>query len=137
MSENGKILPNIDPDSREFWAGTWSGQLLVQHCPACNRHQFYPRPLCTRCLSPVETVPASGRGTVYTFSVLYRAITPAWDGDVPYVVALIDLEEGVRMMANVVGCSPDSVSIGMPVEAAFAEAGPEVTLVQFRPSPHA
>lgn len=134
MSTYEKILPNIDPDTRRFWEAARENRLLLQYCRACSRYQFYPRPWCTRCLGEVEEVAASGKGTVYSFSVIHRAPTPAWQNDVPYVVALVELAEGVRLMANIVDCRPEDVAIGMPVEVTFQPVTPEVTLPQFRPA---
>jgi hypothetical protein len=82
----------------------------------------------------VQWIKATGRGTIYTFSVVNQNPQRGFRDSLPYVVAFIDLEEGVKMFANIVDCKPEEVKIGMPVEAVFAEVTPEVTLVNFRPA---
>lgn len=110
------------------------GKLLIQRCSACGEHQFYPRVLCTHCgAGTPEWVEASGRGRVHTFSVVHRNGMPGWRDEVPYVVAVIELEEGPRIMTNVVDCDPGDVSVEMPVEVTFVEQG-EQTLPKFRPA---
>lgn len=121
-------------ETEPYWEAAKRRQLLIQRCDACGRHQFYPRFLCTHCGSTqVSWVPAAGRGQVYSFMVNHRPAGPGFRGMVPYVVALIDLEEGARMMANVVECPPDAVHIGMPVEVVFEQIGEGFVLPQFRP----
>lgn len=115
-----------------FFEAAKEGRLVIQRCTSCGEHQFYPRKLCTKCGAPkVEWVDASGRGTVHTFTVIHRGI-PGWVDDGPYVAAVIDLEEGVRMTSNVVECSPEEVSIGMAVEATFVDEG-ALVVPRFRP----
>lgn len=134
MSEVGRPLPRITNETRDFWAGCKRHELLVQHCRTCGHRQHYPRALCTACLSfEVEMRPASGRGEVHSFSVIRRAPSPAFAGKVPYVVALVDLVEGVRLFSTVSGCAPEQVRIGMPVEVFFEDVSDEVSLPCFRP----
>lgn len=113
-----KPRPVPTPDTAPFWAAVQRQELLVQRCTACGRHQFYPRSLCQRCWSvALEWVPSAGTGRIYSFTVVYRPPSPAFQP--PYVVAVAELTEGVRMMANVVRCEPAAVHIDMPVRVVF------------------
>jgi uncharacterized OB-fold protein len=110
------------------------GRLLLQRCAACRRFVHYPRLACPHCRGlALDWVEASGRGTVYAFSVVRQPPSEQWSGRVPYVLALIALEEGPRMMANVVGCAVDDVRCDLPVTVVFEERDGRV-LPQFRPS---
>ncbi len=113
----GRPVPDPDGVSAEYWAAVLDGQLLFQECPVCAHRQFYPRTWCTRCGAMPEWLPASGRGTVYTYTVVRQNGAPPFASLVPYVVAMIDLEEGPRLMGNVIDCDPDDVTIGMAVTA--------------------
>jgi uncharacterized OB-fold protein len=98
--------------------------LIYQHCPACDRIQFYPRACCTLCGgSSPEWRKSSGLGTIYTFTVNFRAPSPAFAPEIPYVIALVDLDEGFRMMLNVLGCNPETVRIGQRVRIIYEARG--------------
>lgn len=127
------VLYTIDSDTRPFWEATKRSELLLQYCPQCNAYQFYPRVVCKNCLSDVEWVASSGRGTVYSFSVVHKAFNPEFKDKVPYIVALITLDEGPRMMTNLIGVPIEDVKIGMPVEVDFSKSFGEYNLVQFIP----
>ena len=130
-----KPLPIPDQESREFWAALKARQLTLQRCRDCRHFRFYPRAVCPHCLSgEFEWVPASGKGTLYSFTVCYRPAGEAFAGDVPYIVALIELAEGVRVMSNLVQCPPERARVGMPVEVVFEDASEEITLYKFRPA---
>jgi uncharacterized OB-fold protein len=130
-----KPLPRIDEESRGYWEALARHELYLQRCRACGTFRFYPRALCPSCLSDAtEWVRASGRGTVYSFTVTYQNQAPGFREEVPYVLAIVELAEGVRLMTNVVGSSPDAVRIGMPVEVVFEDVTPEITLPKFRPA---
>lgn len=126
----GRPLPAPDDLSAEFWRAARSGELRYQQCPACGHRQFYPRLLCTECGATPEWKAASGRGTVHTFTVVRKNLAPPFDRLTPYVVAVVELEEGPRMMGNVTHCDPDEVRIGMAV-AAYAVAVDEGIGVPF------
>jgi uncharacterized protein len=127
-------LPTPDQETQPFWDATQQGELLLQQCAACEHAYFYPRPFCPRCWSEdVSWLPASGRGSVYTWSVVHRNDLPPFPGRVPYVAAIVELEEGPRMMTNVVGCDLDALRVGMPVEVTFEEETDDITLPRFRP----
>src|SRR4029434_2452257 len=96
---------------------------------------FYPRAVCTVCLSSeVEWERASGRGTVYSFTVTHQNQAPGFRDELPYVLAIVELDAGPRVMTNVVECSPDTVRIGLPVEVVYDDVTPEITLAKFRPT---
>jgi len=125
-------LPLPDQDTEVFWGGAKNGKLMIQRCAACERTQFYPRFFCTACAGDVEWIEASGRGSVYTHTIVRQNATPPFDTLVPYVLAMIDLEEGVRMMGNVVGVPVDDVGIGMAVEVDFVRETDEIWLPMWR-----
>ena len=116
--------PVINADSAPYWAGAREGRLLLQRCGDCGTLRFFPRLLCTECGSDrVEWTQVSGRGTVHSFTVVHRAAFPEFQAIVPYVVALIDLEEGPRMMTNIVGDDALDVEIGDAVTVVFKDRG--------------
>jgi len=130
-----KPLPAIDVESAPFWRAARERRLAIMHCRLCDRHFFYPRELCPHCHSSVvEWTNASGRGTIYTFTIARRPAGPAFKPDVPYVVALVELEEGPRLMTNIVTADVESVRIGQKVTAVFEDVTEEVTLVKFAPA---
>lgn len=130
-----KPLPRIDADIRPFWEGCKRHELLLQRCLDCGRYIWYPRQFCGHCLSEkTEWVPASGKGTVYTFTVIRQTRARGFRDEVPYVVAYVQLDEGVIMMSNVVNIAPEKVHIGMPVRVTFDDVTEEVTLPKFRPA---
>ena len=119
-------LPVADVETQPFWDAAREGRLLIKRCNGCSRAFFYPRAACPRCWSTdTSWIDASGRGTVYTFTVIHQNDVPPFKDRVPYTVAIIDLEEGVRMTANVEG----DVACGMGVSVAFREeSADEATL---------
>jgi hypothetical protein len=130
-----KPLPRIDEESKGFWEACRRHELYMQRCRACGSCRYYPRALCPACLSDdTEWVRSSGRGTVYTFTVTHQNQAPGFRDELPYVLAYVGLEEGVRLLTNVVGCPPDDVRIGMRVEVVFDDVTAEVTLPKFRPA---
>jgi uncharacterized OB-fold protein len=130
----GRHLPRPTPETATFWDGCRERALMIQRCSACGHHQFYPRIICTECMSDqLEWVQAAGRGTVTSFSVARRPVSEAYAPDVPYVIALIKLDEGPTMMSNVIDCDPERVRIGMPVEVIFEDWTEEITMPKFRP----
>ncbi len=109
--------------SQPFWDGAAQGKFLLQYCPESGQYQFYPRPLSVQTgKRNLEWREVSGRGTVYSHTVTYRSPIAA-KGIQPYIVVLVDLAEGVRVMSNLVGCAPDAVKIGMAVKLAWVKAG--------------
>jgi uncharacterized OB-fold protein len=131
-----KPLPRIDEESKGFWEACQRHELYLQRCRACRVLRYYPRALCPRCLSTdVEWVLSSGRGDVYTFTVCYQNQAAGFREALPYVLAYVELDEGVRMLTNIVDCPPETVRVGMRVQVTFADVTPEVTLPMFAPVP--
>jgi len=119
--------------SSPFWDGCARSELLLQRCSACGALRHPPSSVCPHCLSAQnEWVPASGRGTIYTFAVVRQALSKAWEDKVPYTVAVIELEEGLHFLTELVEIDPDAVTIGLPVEVTFVWRD-GVTLPLFRP----
>jgi uncharacterized OB-fold protein len=130
-----KPLPRVDEESRGCWEALARHELYFQRCRDCGLRRFYPRALCPACLSSAtDWVRASGRGTVYSFTVTHQNQAPGFREELPYVLALVELEEGPRVMTNIVGCPPERVCIGLPVEVVFEDVTPEITLPKFRPA---
>ena len=129
-----KFFMGAPEGSDAFFDAARENRLLIQRCTDCGEHQFYPRQICIHCGAPdVDWVDASGRGTVHTFTVIHQQGMPGWREELPFVAAVIDLEEGPRMTSNVVGCAPSDVSVGMPVEVTFVDEG-QYVLPRFRPA---
>jgi len=129
-----KPLPAPDADTAAFWAGMREGRLLLQHCLACGHVQYYQQGICRVCGSDrLEHRAASGRGVVYSYSVVHRAPGPAFKADTPYAVLLVELGEGPRMVSSLVDSDPAAVTIGMAVELVFDAVTDQVTLPRFRP----
>ena len=126
-----RILPSPTPLSEPYWQGCRDGVLRLQHCSGCGRYQFYPRNLCSHC-SGRELVwrDASGRGRVATFTMVRRGVSPAYEA--PYIVALIDLAEGPRMMSWLVDTGSEDVVIGAPVTVDFEAWSDDVSMPVFR-----
>jgi uncharacterized OB-fold protein len=129
-----KPLPRIDEESKGFWEACRRHQLYLQRCAACGVTRYYPRALCPECLSDAtDWVLSSGKGCVYTFTVTHQNQAPGFRDNLPYVLAYVELDEGVRLLTNIVGCRPDEVRIGMAVEVSFEDVSDEVSLPQFKP----
>ncbi len=126
--------PPMDWESRPFWEGCRRHELVLQRCAACGTIRHRPRALCPACLSgEIEWIRASGRGTVYSYTVTHQNQAPAFRQAVPYVLAYVELEEGVRMLTNVVGCDPGEVRVGMAVRVEFVDLDGERAIPRFRP----
>lgn len=129
-----RFLPEPTTLSQPFWEAARRHELLIQRCSACEAHVFYPRYSCPHCGSTdLQWLKASGRGKVYSYTVARRPTHPAFAERVPYVIAIVQLQEGPRMTTNIVGCDPDSVRIDMDVEATFEDVSDTISLVMFRP----
>jgi uncharacterized protein len=130
-----KPLPHIDEEMRPWWEALQRHELYVQKCRDCGDLRFHPRAVCPSCLSSrTEWVSAKGTGKIYTFTVTYQNQASGFREALPYVMAWVELDEGVKMLSNVVDCPPEQVKIGMPVEAVFDDVTPTVTLLKFRPT---
>ena len=115
--EYQKPLPYIDEVSRSYWEGAKRHELMLQRCQGCGYHRYPPGDTCPRCLSDrLAWVKASGQGTVYTWTVFHQVYHQAFAKDMPYAVVAVELEEGPRLVTNLVDCKPEDIEVGMPVE---------------------
>jgi uncharacterized OB-fold protein len=131
--ETGKPIPSVTPMLAPFFAAARRGELVLQKCGSCGRFRFPQRELCSHCLSPAAAwTRVSGRGQVFSFNVMHQVYHPAFAADVPYAVVVVQLEEGARMVSNLVGVKPHEIKCGMPVEVVFEKLSEEVTLPKFR-----
>ncbi len=128
-----KPLPVVDPESAPYWAALKERRLILKRCRDCGRHHFYPRALCPHCHSDaLEWSDARGTGSIYSYTVARRPAGPAFKDDAPYVVAVVELDEGARMMTNIVTEDVESVRIGQRVAVAFEAVTDEITLPKFK-----
>lgn len=128
-----RMEPPVTPTTETFWEATRERRLILQWCPACNRAIFFPRDVCPSCLGPdLEWRPASGKGRVYSYTVEYRPQNPNLAA--PYTVALIDLDEGVRVMSNLVNCPPEAAAVDLPVTVTWEELSDGRHLPMFEPA---
>ena len=128
-----RTLPRPTPETQHFWDGTRSGELRLQRCVDCDRHYFPPRPFCPECSSrDVVVEAATGRGLLHSY-VINHMPHPAFDG--PYSIAVVALDEGPKMMTNIVGCpqTPEALELDMRLEVQFEPVNDEITLPLFRP----
>lgn len=124
--------PIANADSQEYWAAARDDRLLIRKCRSCGKTHFLPRHLCPACWSTdLEWIVSSGRGTVHSFTVIRRASLPEFATRVPFVVALIDLKEGPRMMANILGEDALQTRIGDAVEVRFEARAEGAKIPQF------
>ena len=132
MIEHEKPLPVIQPWSKLFWNAARERRLLIQECRNCGKKIFYPKKYCPECRSTdIGWVESSGEGKVYSFSTLYLGVHPKFEEDAPYTIAIIELNEGVRLMSNIVNCDPKDIQCDMPVKVTFEDVTEEITLPKF------
>ena len=132
-----KPLPRpLNPElTRPFWEAAKRHELVMPRCTTCDHLFFYPRSECPRCFSSaLEWVPVSGRGRLHSFTIVYQPANAAFRDNAPYVYAVVQLDEGPRLVSNVVECDPETVRVDMPLMAVFDEVTPEWTLVKFKPA---
>ena len=135
MAEWTRSLPSISAETQAYWDGCRERKLLIQRCRDCRKFQTYYRAFCCHCWSKsLEDVAVSGEGTVWASTVAYQNKTPGWEDHVPYVLAAVELKEGVKLMTNVINCDPESVRVGMPVKVTFVDATDEITIPYFEPA---
>lgn len=128
-------LPTIEEDTREFWDATNDGRLLLRHCRSCDAVHYYPRPFCPTCWSDdVDWVEAGGGGALYTWSTVFSNDLPPFGDQVPYVAAIVELDEGPRMMTRLVDCDDTTIEVGMRLQARFEPLVEDVTIVVFAPA---
>jgi uncharacterized OB-fold protein len=134
IAVEGRPLPRTDAVSAPYWRAAAEGRLVYQECPACGHRQLYPRAMCAACAATPEWRDAGGRGVVHTYTVIRQNWAKPFREQVPYVVAMIELDEGPRVMSNIVGCEPDAVHIGMRVELETVRIDDEIGLPFWRPA---
>jgi len=136
MSEYLKPIPVPSEDSKPYWEGAQRHELRLQRCQECGAFRLPPAPLCPECTAlGGEWTKVSGRGKIYSFVIFHRAYHKAFEKDLPYAVAVIELKEGPRLLSNIVGITPDQICCDMPVEVTFEDITPDTTLPKFRPIP--
>jgi uncharacterized protein len=134
MSASARARPLPTPETKHFWEGTAVGELRLQRCDDCANVYFPPRPFCPSCASRhVSIFSASGKATLYSYVIHHRPVagfTP------PYAIAVVELEEGPRMMSNIIDCpqTPEALELDMKLEVAFEKLDDKITLPQFRPA---
>ena len=129
-----KPLPVITEDSRPFWEGCKRGVFLLQQCETCQHYQFYPRLYCMQCgADGLRWQQASGRGVIYSYTFIHQNKSPEFINDTPYNVAIIQLEEGPRLMSNIVDVAPGELRIGLPVMVVFDPVSDTISVLRFRP----
>jgi len=129
-----KPLPIITDENRPFWEACRQGKLLLQFCDACHQYQFYPRLYCMHCSSDqLYWVEVSGRGMIYSYTIIHQNKSPEFIADVPYNVAIVQLEEGPRMMSNIVDIDPADLRVDLPVTVVFDPINDSISLPRFRP----
>jgi uncharacterized OB-fold protein len=130
-----KPAPVPDETSAPFFDGAREGRLMLQHCPSCDAWSWPVRERCPHCFAAkLGWRQASGRGSLYTFTIMHQVMNPGFASAVPYNVAQIDLVEGVRVTSNVVGVGNNALRIGMPLEVVFEAVGDDVSIPKFRPA---
>lgn len=133
MNQYYKPLPQPSPWSQPFWEGAKRHELLLQKCSACSQINMYPKKYCPCCLSDkMEWFKASGRGKIYSFTVVENNPPSAFIDDVPFIIAIIRLEEGVRILSNVITNDLDSLECELGVEVLFEDVTDEITLPKFQ-----
>ncbi len=134
MNKYNKPLPNVNDDNKEFWAGCKVHQLRFQKCQSCGNVRWPASPFCPQCFARgMEWIISEGRGYVYSYAVYHVAYYPGFEKEIPYVVAIVELEEGPRLLTNIVGCRPDDVKCGMQVEVTWEDITEEFSLPKFKP----
>ena len=130
-----KPLPQVNPDTQPFWDGCKEHELRFQKCMDCGHVRWPPSMICPEChAAQTEWITAGGKGTVYTYAVYHRAFHPAFKDDLPYVAAVVELEEGPHLLTNIIGCKPEAVRCDMSVEIAWEDVTDEFSLPKFKPA---
>ncbi|MFA6011834.1 MAG: Zn-ribbon domain-containing OB-fold protein [Desulfobacteraceae bacterium] len=131
-----KPIPLTQPWSEAFWEGTKKGKLLIQHCKDCNSNIFYPRKFCPECWSGnLDWIEASGQATIYSYTTAYDMVEPRFWEDLPYTLAYVDLDEGIRMATRIVDCAPEDIAIGKKVNVTFHKLNDDFHLPYFKLAP--
>ena len=129
-----KPLPVVTEESRPFWDACQQGKLLLHYCDECHQYQFYPRLYCMQCGSnALHWVEASGQGVIYSYTIIHQNKSPEYVNDTPYNVAIVQLEEGPRLMSNIVDSDSVEMRVELPVTVIFDQVTDSITLPRFRP----
>lgn len=134
MANDGRPLPKPTPETEHYWEGTRTGELRLQSCSACDNTYFPPRPFCPKCGSKdVSIIKSSGKGTLYSY-VINHLPTPGFTP--PFAIAVVELDEGPRLMTNIVGCeqTTEALQLDMPLEVTFEKMSDEISLPMFKPA---
>lgn len=135
MSGDQKFLPEGIPDWHlPFWESLRQRDVKVQRCTSCGTFRHVPKEICAECHSASFSFErVSGRGVVYTYTIVHRAPTPAYQQAAPYAIVHAAMEEGFRMVATMTGIDPEAIEIGAPVRVAYTDLSPDWTIVEFEP----
>jgi uncharacterized OB-fold protein len=129
-----KPLPQPNADDRFFWDGCKEHKLLFQKCLNCGLVRWPPSIICPNCHSnDTEVIEAAGEGKIYTYAVYHQAYHPGFESEIPYVTAVIELEEGPHLLSNITDCEPDELECDMPVEVVWEDITKEFSLPKFKP----
>lgn len=137
MADYRKPLPTPTPDTKPFWDGLKEHVIRMKQCRQCSKYHHYPRSICPYCGSTnLEWKTVSGKGKIYSYTINYRP-PPGWENEDPPIVAMVELDEGPRVMTNIVGLAADpaQVKIGSTVEPVFDDVTPQITLLKYRVAP--
>jgi uncharacterized OB-fold protein len=133
-TQRPKPLPVATEESRPFWEGCRQGIFLLQYCNTCRRYQFYPRLYCMHCgADTLLWSQASGRGVIYSYTLIHQNKSPEFIDETPYNVAIVQLEEGPRIMSNIVDIAPDGLRVDLPVTVVFDPVSDTISIPRFRP----
>ena len=136
MAGAAKPLPKPTPDTQPFWDAVKRHELMLPKCKACGQFHYFPRPFCPHCFSwDLEWIRCSGKGKLYSFLINHRP-APGFEEETPYVIAVVELDEGPRMLSNLIDIepTPEAVQVDMPVEILFQAVNEETTMFKFRPA---
>lgn len=130
-----KPLPVESGETKPFWDACREGRFLIQRCRTCENYQYHYKGFCSHCWTgEIEDVAASGRGRVWSYTVVHRTRMPGFQDEVPYVVALVELDEGVKVLSNIINCAPERVNIGLSVQLTFVRADATWNIPMFEPA---
>jgi uncharacterized protein len=134
MKDYPKPLPDINDDNKEFWSGCKAHELRFQKCRGCGYVRWPPSIICPRCHSrETEWIVSRGKGTVYSFVIYHVAYHEGFTEEIPYIVADVELEEGPRLLTNIVGCPFERIACDMPVKVVWDDVTEDCSLPKFRP----
>ncbi len=136
MSGDEKFLPEKIPSWQQpFWESLRQREIRIQRCTSCKRYRHVPKEICANCHSTSYSwEPVSGRGIVYTYTIVHRGPTPAYQAGAPYAIVHAAMDEGFRMVGTITGIDPESVTIGAPIRVVYTDLSPEWTIAEFEPA---